>query len=292
MDVQKYIKEYVVPDAADFRLISESTNKVYSFVSGGKKYILKFSTMNLNNLSPFWEQLRMVYQSDFVTQANTSAFLTLHLLKNPYIYLPEVVHADTRDQIIQIIEYINGKSYKPDIFPSSVCYQLGRYVGWFHSATFEGYGKYSENMNLNDCGTYIESCKNSMRSCIEKYWSQNHDVTAFFGKMESNMIETPSSFVLMMPDISANQFVYSDDLSEIIGLVDFDAYVVGRRELELAVVELCLSDHAAFIRGYEEHQAMPSIQSTRDFYRFMIYLNDPWDPMDFGRYISEKHYFQ
>jgi hypothetical protein len=36
------------------------------------------------------------------------------------------------------------------------------------------------------------------------------------------------------------------------GLVDMDAYVIGPINLELAVLEMCLSDHAEFEKGYEE----------------------------------------
>lgn len=98
-------------------------------------------------------------------------------------------------------------------------------------------------------------------------------------------------YSLIMPDISGNQFVYSDELDAVTAIVDLDAYVIGPREWELAVVEQCLRNGSAFVKGYESYQEFPDITESRSFYRFFSYLCDPWTEKDLNTFMTEHILF-
>lgn len=59
------------------------------------------------------------------------------------------------------------------------------------------------------------------------------------------------------------------------GVVDLDAYVIGPREWELTILEMCITQPAAFRRGYEHYLPLPSFAPFRNFYRLWSYLCDP-----------------
>ncbi len=249
--------------------------------------------MDLSELSPFWKQLQNIFGSDFITQAVNITSLVNHLCMNPHIKVPKVFYTDVEDGVFQVFQRIEGTSYEPDEFPTEkeINYQLGQYIGWTHSHKLQGYGIFSDNLKLKGTSKFLEDVLCSMDSIINEYWSSNQEVIDYFRDIQSVIPKEFGYFSLIMPDISANQFVYSKDLKSINAVVDIDAYVIGPINFELTVLEMCLSDYSSFQKGYEEYCGLPCFKSFRSFYRFLIYLNDPHDSIELKDFLNTNILF-
>jgi len=291
--LEKVLKEKIHKDIRNFQLKSKSSNQLYFFEEGNNQLVLKTPNMTLSELSPFWKQLQNIFGSDFIIQTVNIASLAKYLYTNPHIKVPKVFYTEVEDGIFQVFERIEGTSYEPDEFPTEkeINYQLGQYIGWIHSHKLKGYGIFSDNLKLKNTSKFLEDVLNSMDSIIKEYWSSNQEVIDYFRNIQSVIPKDLGYFSLIMPDISANQFVYSKDLKRINAVVDIDAYVIGPINFELTVLEMCLSDYSSFKKGYEEYCELPCFKSFRSFYRFLIYLNDPQDSIELKDFLNTNILF-
>ena len=212
-------------------------------------------------------------------------------LSNDHIKIAEPVYADM-EKNYHMYKEISGRKYEPDIFPDNknILLQLGRFIGYLHKKEYRGFGAAGNHTGKN----FKSVLSKTYEFLIAEYWNSNEEIKGFFKKITETELN-PNSFSLIMPDISANQFVFSDDMEKINGLIDLDAYVIGPRELELAILELCMpSQNSAqyFKQGYEEFGRLPDIRSCRAAYRFLGYLCDP-ENNEKIRTLTEKNiYFE
>ena len=260
--------------------------RVYRFPFQGRSYILKESALLPDNLSPFWYAMREIYGTDFALQRKNIRSLLEVLRKNPHIETANLVYVN-EEQGYQVFEEAAGRKYEPDNFPDeeAAAFQLGQYIGYLHRTSYESYGVYPpEKGKRGDFTAAMVAC---MEKLIQRWWKEDKRVKEEFERIRKQKI-MPSSYSLIMTDISANQFVFSEDLKGIKAVVDFDAYVVGPREWELTVLEGCLKSRDAFRRGYEIYRKMPDLNEYQTFYLFFSYLCDPWENMDLDAFLHRN----
>lgn len=196
------------------------------------------------------------------------------------------------DLPVDIFEWIDGNAWEPDEFPDSeaIQEQLGRFLGGLHRTRFEGIG----TVRLHEASStqYMERMRTSAQNLLRRHWRDKDDVTRYAARELRRFTQdmVASRIVAMMPDISANQFLYGS--GEIVGLVDLDSYVVGPAEWELAVTEMTLSRPDAFRRGYEEWLPLPRFGAFRDYYRFMMLLSGPDENNDLTAFLTRSVYFE
>jgi Ser/Thr protein kinase RdoA (MazF antagonist) len=291
--MQMDLKKYIDKNRDTFELISgEGTNKVYRFNAGNTNYILKICKMNKNNLSPFWLNMKKLFGYDFSLHTKNMNVL-YKKLRNKYIAVSKPVCLDPARNM-QVFKEIGGKKYAPDIFPENenIHFALGKYIGRIHRTTYKNYGGAAVQNKPKE--HFKDNMTEILEWTIKNYWEGNGDVLAQFAKIKETKFET-SGFSLIMPDISGNQFVYSADLQNINGLVDLDAYVVGPKEYELSVIEMCMPDNncaECFVKGYERENTFPGIGRTRNMYRLFSYLCDPGAKEKLESFMHKKIYFR
>jgi len=278
--------DYIRSNIENFELISVSTNKVYRFTGGHDKYILKIGHESTDALSPFWWGIKEVFGSTFDTQRDNIED-TLLLLDNPHIQTARFVMKSHRHKFI-VFQETEGRHYEPDEFPRGdwMGYQLGQFIGCIHSKQYDYFGHQASRFRSG----FKEKMLYAMSAIIKEYWADSQAVHDYYGKIR-HMDISPASYSLIMPDISANQFVFDEGFSSIKAVVDFDAYVMGPREWELSVIEMCLENCGAFKQGYEQYGPLPNLHGHRDFYRFFMYLCDPWEKQDLASFMSRNIQF-
>ena len=278
--------DFILRNIENFEIVSVSTNKVYRFQHENDTYILKINNISSDNLSPFWRGMKEVFASDFDTQRENIEE-TLSMLSNPHIQAAQLITKSHKSRF-QIFKQVEGFSYEPDEFPSSndIEYQLGQFIGYIHSTQYEYFG----HQKLHFRSAFKEKMFNAMSETMKRHWSDSHEVKVLFEKIRCLNV-APDSYSLIMPDISANQFIFDKNLTSIRAVVDFDAYVIGPREWELSVLELCLQNGRAFKKGYEEYNLFPDISKSRDFYRFFMYLCDLWNKQDLTAFMNQNILF-
>lgn len=153
-----------------------------------------------------------------------------------------------------------------------------------HNITFDSCGMYP-TLGIRDIK---ERMFHSMERILETYWSEDKEVKEYYEKLKEEELFI-SGYSLIMADISANQFLYSNDMKTFTANIDLDAYVVGPREWELALISACVSDMENFQKGYEEYIPMPELKQPKRFYQFLMNLNNPWDKSFMYEYIKENN---
>ena len=279
-------EEFILNNMEKFELITISSNKIYRFQQGDDKYILKVNNISPDNLSPFWRGMKEVFASDFDTQRENVEEI-LSMLSNPHIQVAQLI-AKNHNNKYQVFKEVEGVSYEPDEFPNNedIEYQLGQFIGIIHSKHYYYFG----HQKMQFRSDFKEKMLNAMSKTIQNHWADSHAIKVLFEEISCLNI-SPVSHSLIMPDISANQFIFSENLASIKAVVDFDAYVIGPREWELSVIEVCLKNSRAFKKGYEQYNPFPDISDCRAFYRFFMYLCDPWDKQDLTTFMSRNILF-
>lgn len=279
-------EDFIMNHLEEFELVTISSNRIYRLNDKNCRYILKINNLPPDDLSPFWRGLQEVFSSSFDTQRENIEE-TLALLENPHIKVAQLVMKSNRYRF-QVFKEAEGISYEPDEFPNSyeIEYQLGQFIGFIHSKQYDYFGHPSSHTYSG----FKEKALHAMSETICKYWSDSEVVKKMYEKVSTYDV-SPNSYSLIMADISANQFLFGDDMKSISALVDFDAYVIAPREWELAVIEMCLKDGKAFRKGYEEYRPFPDMSKDRDFYRFYMYLCDPWEKQDLSDFMSRNIIF-
>jgi len=276
-------ERFILDNMAKFELLSVSSNRVYRFTQGDEGYILKVSYLTMDKLSPFWKCMHRIFNSSFQTQRENIEN-TLAMLENPHIPTAQLV-AKSNDCQYQLFKEVQGAVWQPDEFPDreGIHYQLGQFIGFLHSKEYGYYGLPNAQLRSG----FQEKMMQVMDEIVEEYWADSQQVKAYLDRLRSHP-RVPDSYSLVMPDISANQFIFSKDLTAIQVVVDLDAYVIGPREWELTVIEMCLAEGEAFKLGYEQYRKFPDLNGHREYYRFLMYLCDPWEKQDFNSFMSRS----
>jgi hypothetical protein len=279
------LKKYVQINMNNLNIISISTNKVMEFSYKGTDYILRKQLLSEEQLSPFWQMMKDVFGSDFKKQRACIKNVYDILNKNPHIKPAGLVLVDDEEEY-QIYRKVSGNQWEPDEFPESkdIAYQLGQFIGYNHS------------LNIENCD--IPGMKNNclhkklmeyMESIISSHWNNDtvldNRVRDYFQKIKTKTIQS-SGYGLIMTDISANQFLYEENA--ITACVDLDAYVVGPKEWELALVKNCLKDFESFKKGYEYYQEFSDFEETYDYYLFVMALGDVWGREEMQSFFAKQ----
>jgi hypothetical protein len=261
---------------------------VYKLEFQKNKYILKINAINESSPSPFWMYIMNLFGYNFYSHIENLNEISKKL-ENKYIQIAKPVYINAKEKSHLYYE-IEGIKYEPDIFPSNkdVFYQLGEYIGYIHKTTYEYYGTFIQKFNKDSFGSKL---KKVIEELIFKSWHENEKLFRYLGNINFDEI-TCSEFSLIMPDISANQFIFSKDLNKIAALVDLDAYIIGPQELELTILEMCIPDKKCaeyFHSGYERHRKFPEIENVRHIYRLLTFVcGSPDDSPEIDQFLNEN----
>jgi hypothetical protein len=247
-------------------------------------------------VSPFWYQLNKVFALNEESRIVQQPEVVRTLSKSAKFIAPKVdVISLSPNSSFVVMPFIEGVLWKADKFPiqPQIYTQLGETLGRIHSKSFSEYG----NMRISSLlpgDTFLNSLLKSMYEVIDIYWEGRKDLHENLQKIKSKLpIANDFKFSLIMPDISANQFVYTHDLKEIKAIVDFDSYVIGPIELELCALEVCMEGnyYSSFKSSYEEFGELPEITEYRELFRYFIYLNELNENTDWNKYAKENIIF-
>ncbi|MBX3014767.1 MAG: aminoglycoside phosphotransferase family protein [Caldilineaceae bacterium] len=257
------------------------SNRVYQLTTAtGQRYVVKQPKQVRESFSPFWQQMDLLFGINKTSQISALPHVAARLQQQTILPVPKVIHTEPNpgsdQEPFAVVTAVAGEAYEPDTFPPSAAlhYQLGQYIGYLHAQTDTGYGNVLAEPRPPRAA-FLPALIAGMRHTITTFWN---DQPALHGYLTELAATTPldaifSTANLIMIDISANQFVYANN--QITGVVDLDAYVIGPREFELAILEMCISQPAAFRQGYAEYATLPTFASFRPLYRLWSYLNEP-----------------
>lgn len=277
-----------------------SSNWVYGVTTAtGQRYVVKQPKAIRENISPFWQQMEEIFGINCVTQLTTTRNVSALLQRQSIIPVPQVIHVEPDPPDLEapfvVLTRLAGTDHDPDEFPDgeALHYQLGQYIGYLHTQSYPGYGNVLLEP-LHPQPDFLAAATATMRRMIKHFWADQAALHQYLDDLLATVDAAAlfSTANLIMIDISGNQFVY--DSQRISGVVDLDAYVIGPREWELSILEMCITQPAAFRRGYECYATLPAFAPFRAFYRLWSYLNEPdqgYDVERFVRFMQQAVYF-
>ncbi len=283
------MKAYIRAHMDQFRVLSVSTNKVLSFAWGGGEYIAKKQVLPDDRPSPFWQMMRDVFGSDFVRQRACMKNISALLGENPHMRSAKLVLADEEERLL-VFEKMPGMGWEPDVFPAGVgiAYQLGLFIGFNHFRRYDGI----DLPGMGGGSGLKDRLLRHMKDVISLHFSGgdllDKSVRAYFERLRA-MDFACDDLSLIMADISANQFLFEHD--RISACVDLDAYVIGPKAWELALIQNCVKDMESFKRGYEQYQEYPDMEKASGFYGFLMALNDIWGKEEMRGFLEKKGLF-
>lgn len=187
------------------------------------------------------------------------------------IVLPQALTIETEKVGFSVIyEYIDYNHVTK--FNEEKSYQYGQFVGKIHQKHFDCWGNlYDRNISNDEFGQYIcEVIERNFDISCSTHKNLLKDIYIEI-KPKLERLQLKSAGIILL-DVDADQYVY-DKESNITGIVDYEAMVVGPREIELLMWEFYLKDHfKEFMMGYKEyctHQA-----ENMELYRFIVFLLD------------------
>ncbi|GAA2760702.1 phosphotransferase [Actinopolymorpha rutila] len=286
---EKALGETVV--AANF--VALNSNHLYRLeTASGARYSLRVPRLRPTALSPFWQYMQDTFGLRYGSQLLSVDPILRAIDEDGLLEAPCPIAATTvGDRPAYIFTWVEGTSWEPDEFPDSgeVHERLGEYVARLHLRTHDKYGTLTEQ--AFDPVEFVARTNANLRHTISRFWTHRPDIGAWFERHATAM--DPDVFTghlaPIMPDISGNQFVYRDGTPA--GVVDLDSYVVGPRELELAVVETCLTRPEDFRRGYESVLPLPRFEEFRAYCRFWMLVCEGGGDPDVDEFLTCRTYF-
>lgn len=281
--------------------IPYSSNRVSGVMTAaGRRYVVKQPKQGRETFSPFWQQMEAIFGINSVTQLATVRGVSERLQQQTIIPVPQVIHVEADAGVLDapfvVLTHLAGAAHEPDEFPSgeALHYQLGQFIGSLHAQPYAGFGNVLMEP-LRPKADFLSMMIAAMHQTIQRFWADCPPLYNYLDKLAATTAIDAifSSAGLIMIDISGNQFVY--DKQYIRGVVDLDAYVIGPREWELSMLEMCITEPAAFRRGYECCVSLPTFASFRSFYRLWAYLNEPdqgYDAVQFANFMERAIHFQ
>lgn len=269
-------------------LVAQSSNYVYRCAGADVTVAVRTPRVRMDSPSHYWRQMREVFGLTFPpTEAQlraVAAEVSAAGVPCPQVLVAEVDGA----RPLLITTWVTGDSWEPDRFPSSpaVHRHLGAFLAMMHERSRAGFG--TVGMPLRPASQYYGATIASAQKTVEMAWTGAGDLLLSV-MAECDPTAVTSSFAMVMPDISANQFLFDD--AGIAAVVDLDSYVIGPVELELTIAEWCLVDHAAFADGYRSVRPLPRFERFRSFHRATMLVNEESVAGDVKRLLEDNAYF-
>ena len=104
----KNILTYAKANIASFERGGVSSNEIYFFEYGEKRYVLKKPIMVGNNISPFWIMMNNVFHYTFEKQNAHFEEVYCVLKKNPHILVAPFIVSDEGVMIYERIEDVTN----------------------------------------------------------------------------------------------------------------------------------------------------------------------------------------
>lgn len=281
--------------------VAYGSNRVYKLeTASAQRYIVKVPKQARETTSPFWQHLDAIFGINSITQNSALHSVSTRLQQQTILAVPQVIYVEPESTLLGapyvIVTCLDGTGHEPDEFPAEeeLHYQLGQYIGYLHTQEYVGYGNVLMKPLQPKAG-FLATTVANMRRTIQTFWADQPELHRHLDRLtattDSETIYSTAN--LIMIDISANQFVYGNN--RIAGVVDLDAYVIGPREWELSILEMCITEPTAFQQGYECYAVLPTFTPFRAFYRLWSYLNEPQHGHDADRlahFMQQSIYFR
>lgn len=259
------------------KAFEDSTNLLWqvSWLNGGKleQGVLKLCPLSNVTGSSFWQGMRQLFGLRYPQEVE--AYFEVYRLLGDWsrLDIPRLFLAQSAGQeyaSVLLTERLHGETLQSGHVNAGMAADLGHHLGRLHRQSSKCYGplfapgfevgKWSERLQA----VIVELARQQAIS-LQPYET---DLIQFKQAEE----EMTDGFVPIMPDLRWDQFLSKE--GRLHALVDLDAMVWGRRELELVLLEYLLEPNwvEAFVSSYGRYVELPDLSHVRTVYRLLLFL--------------------
>lgn len=300
--VRAGLEEAVGPGPWRLETVSSSSNFVLraDHVDGGRSVAVRVPRVVGRGASAFWDQMGVIFGLSLPPSPDRLARVAGHVSSVGGLAAPSVLGTfDLDGRRVVVTEWLEGDRWEPDELPpcDGVHADLGRFLARMHGHRFDGFGTV-DGAPLRPVSTYAAVARASVDATLRRLWPSDAHGPILGAMTHVDDDAVASACALVMPDLSANQFLFDavDALEGrsgggLRGVVDLDAYVVGPVELELTMAEWCVTCPDAFLAGYESVRPLPTFAPFRSFHRATMLVNEPSVAGDLERLLHDRIHF-
>ena len=253
----------------------------------GGKVVIK--TPVLEQQDPFWYWCEKIFGLHVRNDPAEILTKSKKLNEKLDIILPQALDIEIiKDRVSFLYEYLDYNHVTE--FDKHKAYQYGQFIGKIHQHKFDFCGNmYDYNISNEKFGKYLSDT-------IEKYFDSSYNthkklLEDIYYEIKPKLVNLKvKSTSINLLDVDADQYVY-DENSNNKGIVDYEAMVVGPREIELVMWEFYLKEYFdEFVRGYKENCTYHV--KDMEIYRFIVFLLDSLgSDLDFYQWFEKSDCF-
>ena len=278
----------------------ENTNLVLEVsTSQDKHFILKLNEQQTKMPSTFWQGLNLLFGAK-PANCNTIVEITQLLNKVQVFPIPKILNKgmiETDSPISYLLlekmpglSVLQGSQSENEFMNSgTIAYEIGQYLGKLRKITYATIGDVNKTINIK-ADEFPQKLTDTIKQLANLPPAiENNEVQSNLNEIlqKISVMPIPQFICPIMPDFWPSQFLWEHN--HISALIDVESYVHGPIELELAVLELWLEDFDSLQRGYlSEGVSLPDLSSTRDIYRFLLYLLHGCPTLGLSHLFSSK----
>lgn len=259
------------------KAFEDSTNQLWqvSWLNAGKleKGILKLCPLSHVSDSPFWQGMQGLFELRYPQEVVAYPKVYRLLESWSILNVPKLHLARSGGQeyaSVLLTQKLEGDALISSQVNADMAADLGSHLGHLHQQSSEFYGPlFAAGLDAQGWGQRVHSVITELAQqqavSLQPYEKQLDQ----FKRIDRASKE---AFVPIMPDLRWDQFLSKS--GRLHALVDLDAMVWGRRELELVLLEYLLEADwvEVFAASYQRHLPLPDLSEVRTTYRLLLFL--------------------
>jgi len=259
------------------KAFEDSTNQLWqvSWLNAGKleKGVLKLCPLSNVSRSPFWQGMQRLFELRYPQEieAYPEVYRLLEswsVLSIPKLHLAQSGGPEYAS--VLLTQKLEGDALVSSQVNADMAADLGSHLGRLHQQSSKSYGSlFAAGLDAQGWGQRVHSVITELAQqqavSLQPYEKQLDQ----FKRIDRASKE---GFVPIMPDLRWDQFLSKS--GRLHALVDLDAMVWGRRELELVLLEYLLETDwvEVFAISYQRYLQLPDLSEVRTVYRLLLFL--------------------
>lgn len=283
---QSSLPKLIAPPSAIPNKFADSTHQLFYCQTTDGGMVLKVCNTETVEKSPFWLGANHLFAADFPNSLG-DIHLTHHFLaKNGTLSLPEFIAAGANRFVLT--RFVTGKDLETEQIAEQWVVALAKHIAKLHQSTYSRWGKL-----------------HAPQFSAQQWASQLHETLSFLAEQHDTHIEEAflsevltqatniheTEFVPVMLDLRWDQFrccQSSADNTNILALIDLDAFVIAPRALDLILLEYVLTpvQWARFKHHYTQTHAWPNLAAQKACYQVLLFLMNVLGERDLAKWMQ------
>lgn len=247
---------------------ADSTHQLWQCQTVDGPMMLKVCNRDTVAVSSFWQGINSLFAMSFPACLADMAAIYQRVQTISPLMVPEHIASDFAEPASYVlVRLIAGDDVNADAISDQMVQNLAHHISDCHRHQSATWGTLlTPHFSEDQWSTRLQYTLQQLAA------SQTIPQTILQEALQQAAKINHTDYVPIMLDLRWDQFLYQK--SELLAIVDLDAFVTGPRALELVLLEYLLdeSQAAIFKQRYELNHVIPNLTEVRTAYRLLLFL--------------------